>query len=361
MSKMKLKKRYLAGFLAAAAVVTGAAAVPAYAARDVEVDRLCSLTVSIGEEGSYIEDLKDAQWEVRLYRIASVDEKGSYTSTDGFESLEESIDNVATAADWDTVAEGAREIIEGSADLGNTAESTDPAESTDTADLGNTAESSDTEEQVEPEAVITMADGTGTAQGLSTGLYLLLSDNAVTDLYEYTFQPAVALLPGPEYEGSETTPQGDWVYDQTTVLKYEQAPRYGSLRVVKSLDSYNASLGPATFVFQVEGVNENGETVYSNVLATTHSTAGTQSAVAERIPAGTYITVTEVYSGASYELVSDSSQTGVIAADEELSMEFVNTYDDELVPGYGAVNNFQYDEDSGWQWNRTDGNAAESE
>lgn len=334
MNKMKLRKKYLAGFLAAAAVVTGVAAVPAYAARDVEVDRMCSLTVSIGEEGSYIEDLERTRWEVRLYRIASVDAKGEYTATEGFESLEDGIDGVTAAADWDTVAAGAQEIIL----------------SAEGEDAGS-----------EADAVITMADGEGTVQDLSTGLYILLSETAETALYEYTFQPAVALLPGPEYEGNETTSQGDWIYDQTTVLKYEQEPRYGSLRVVKTLDNYNAALGPVTFVFQIEGVDEHGETVYSNVLATTHSAAGTQSAVAEQIPAGTHVTVTEVYSGTSYELVSEGTQTGVIAADEELSMEFSNTYDNELVPGYGAVNNFQYDENSGWQWNRTDGNAAQSE
>ena len=149
----------------------------------------------------------------------------------------------------------------------------------------------------------------------------------------------MALLPGPEYEGSETRPQGQWVYDQSIVLKPEQSPRYGSLQVLKSLDSYNASLGPVTFVFQIEGVNEAGETVYSNVVGTTHSSAGTQAAVAEGIPAG----------------------TRVILADQQLSMEFSNTYNDELVPGYGAVNNFQYDENSGWQWSRLEDNAAVSE
>ena len=70
-----------------------------------------------------------------------------------------------------------------------------------------------------------------------------------------------------------------------------------------------------TFVFQIEGTDENGETVYSNVAATTHSSAGTVDAVAERIPAGTRVTVTEVYSGASYELVSQGTQEGLITAD----------------------------------------------
>lgn len=331
MSRRKEKRKYLAGFLAAVSLAAVSGAVPAYGARDVEVDRLCSLTVNIGQEGSYREDLETARWDTQLYRIASVDEKGLYTAAEGFQSLEEDIDSVETAQDWDSVAQRGVDIIENS------------------------------QGQIQPEATITMDGGTGMADDLETGLYLLLSDTAVTEYYEYTFQPGVALLPGPEYEGSETRPQGEWVYDQSIVLKPEQSPRYGSLQVLKSLDSYNASLGPVTFVFQIEGVNEAGETVYSNVVATTHSSAGTQAAVAEGIPAGTRVTVTEVYSGASYELVSSGSQTGVILADQQLSMEFSNTYNDELVPGYGAVNNFQYDENSGWKWSRLEDNAAVSE
>lgn len=331
MSKRKEKRKYLAGFLAAVSLAAVSGAVPAYGARDVEVDRLCSLTVNIGQEGSYREDLETARWDTQLYRIASVDEKGLYTAAEGFQSLEEDIDSVETAQDWDAVAQRGVAIIENSQD------------------------------QIQPEATISIEGGTGMAEDLETGLYLLLSDTAVTEYYEYTFQPGVALLPGPEYEGSETRPQGEWVYDQSIVLKPEQSPRYGSLQVLKSLDSYNASLGPVTFVFQIEGVNEAGEKVYSNVVATTHSSAGTQAAVAEGIPAGTRVTVTEVYSGASYELVSSGSQTGVILADQQLSMEFSNTYNDELIPGYGAVNNFQYDENSGWQWSRLEDNAAVSE
>ena len=321
MSKMKLRKTCLAGCLAA---VLGTAAVTAYAAQEVDVDRMCSLTVDIGEEGDFREELAQEQWDVSLYRIASVDEKGEYTAKEGFESLEKEIDGAETAADLDALAEGALTLI--------------------TADGAETG----------ADALITMTDGKGAAENLAAGLYILASDPVETEKYEYTFQPSAVYLPG-------TVSGTAWGYDQSVILKYERSLRYGSLRVVKTLDSYNEALGPVTFVFQIEGVDEKGETVYSNVLATTHSTAGTQSAAAEGIPAGTTVTVTEVYSGASYKLISDGTQTGVITADGELSMEFSNTYDDRLVPGYGAVNNFQYDENSGWQWSRTDGNAAVSE
>ena len=199
---------------------------------------------------------------------------------------------------------------------------------------------------------IRLENGTGRADGLATGIYLVLPKDALTQTHAYQFQPSLITIP-------RQLESGDWTYDVTASLKPEQKPRYGSLRIRKTLDSFNESLGPVTFVFQIEGTDENGETVYSNVAATTHSSAGTVDAVAERIPAGTRVTVTEVYSGASYELVSQGTQDGLITADQELGMTFTNTYDDGLVPGYGAVNQFDYDEDAGWTWNRLDGGEQE--
>lgn len=323
MSKRKWKVKYLAGLLTAALTVAGAAAIPGYAARQIETERSCSLTMSVGEEGSYREDLESAVWEVSLYRIASVDDAGVYTGTEGFESVAERFSSVETAEELEDLSAEAAEIIAGQ---------TEPAEAA---------------------AVITVENGSGTAEGLETGLYLALSENARTEYYEYTFQPSLVTLPGPQDESG-------WTYDAAAVLKPERNPRYGSLRVVKTLDSYNESLGPVTFVFQIEGTDDAGQVVYSNVVATTHSSAGVESAVAEHIPAGTHVTVTEVYSGASYELTSSGTDMGVIAADEELSMEFSNTYNEELVPGYGAVNHFEYDENSGWQWERISGNAEDA-
>ena len=58
----------------------------------------------------------------------------------------------------------------------------------------------------------------------------------------------------------------------------------------------------------------------SNVVSTTHSSAGTKAAIADHIPAGAKVTVTEVYSGAGYRLVSEPQQTAEISADEIVKM-----------------------------------------
>ena len=108
-------------------------------------------------------------------------------------------------------------------------------------------------------------------------------------------------------------------------------------------------------------VDENGNTVYSNVVSTTHSSAGTKAAIADHIPAGAKVTVTEVYSGAGYRLVSEPQQTAEISADEIVTVEFDNTYDHGLNPGYGVTNHFDYDEDEGWQWTQLPDNSVKKD
>ena len=50
-----------------------------------------------------------------------------------------------------------------------------------------------------------------------------------------------------------------------------------------------------------------------------------------------------------------------ISVEEMAKEEFVNEYDDELIPGYGVVNNFTYDEDEGWVWTQLKDNSQADE
>ena len=83
--------------------------------------------------------------------------------------------------------------------------------------------------------------------------------------------------------------------------------------------------------------------------------------VDNHIPAGAKVTVTEVYSGAGYRLVSEPQQTAEISADEIVTVEFDNTYDHGLNPGYGVTNHFDYDEDEGWQWTQLPDNSVKKD
>src|SRR5699024_12349884 len=70
----------------------------------------------------------------------------------------------------------------------------------------------------------------------------------------YAFTPYLVSLPNNYFY---TTGQDEWVYDVTAGMKPQQTPRYGSLVIRKTLTSYNATLGSATFIFQVERSEEH--------------------------------------------------------------------------------------------------------
>ena len=185
-------------------------------------------------------------------------------------------------------------------------------------------------------------------------------ESASTGFYEYNFNPGLIALPDNQALHSAGA-ENKWIYEVKANLKPERSPRYGSLLIQKNLDNYNETMKEVTFVFSIEAVDENGNTVYSNVVSTTHSSAGTKAAIADHIPAGAKVTVTEVYSGAGYRLVSEPQQTAEISADEIVTVEFDNTYDHGLNPGYGVTNHFDYDEDEGWQWTQLPDNSVKEE
>ena len=151
---------------------------------------------------------------------------------------------------------------------------------------------------------------------------------------------------------SKENPDDTWVYDVTTGMKPQQTQRYGDLEIVKDLTEYNASLKDALFVFQVEGTR-NGEQVYSDVVSIKFNQAGKKSVLVKHLPAGTKVTVKEVYAGGSYSNTSGGTQETVIVAegvtDNPASVSFTNTYNGKLIPGTGIVNHFE-NKDGEWSW-----------
>lgn len=203
---------------------------------------------------------------------------------------------------------------------------------------------------------------------------------AYTDQHVYTFAPELISLPAKEPDADgiiSTAGSGDWIYGSTVYLKPEQHTRYGYLEIVKDLLTYESFAGQseeATFVFQVEAVL-NGQSVYSDVKTLVFTGAGKDSVVIDKIPVGAAVTVTEVYSGASYTLkeisqgyyaqdvspdggnsaayapagnVSTREVTGfAIEANRVASVKFTNDYDHRQAGGHGVINRYEYGED-GW-------------
>lgn len=328
-----MKKRIKQGsaLIVAAALVFSAFALPkTYAAIAVKTDKACSLQINVPQD-NFVE-LKDLTVPVKLYKVADINVSGEYTAVEALSTLDFSdVNSESKAAFWEEKAALAKAAV-------------------DAAQIPATKEAE-------------IKDGTVTVGALKTGLYLVDAQQTLSDDYQYDFKPYLISLPNNYYY---TTQNDDWVYDLTGAnalgLKPEKSDRYGDLVINKLLDAYNATLGGATFVFQVEAVKTDVDTkeervVYSNVVSMTFDGPGTESVTIEDIPAGAEVIVTEIYSGASYTLTSDASQTTTIIADGEegapVNVDFSNTYDDRMNGGNGIVNHFAY-EDGEWKHQATE-------
>lgn len=303
----------------------------AKAANAIDTDAECSIQFDIGGNSS---ELLSASIPVNLYKVASVDVSGNYTATGTFAKLDlssVSADNLDTAAaTWSERAAEAKKLLK------------DDTEPTTT----------------------TLTQGRGTATGLDTGLYLVDTPKVITPNYTYTFTPYLVSLPTNNYYSGNGA-SDDWIYDLTKEhnsavgLKPEQHVRYGNLVINKELVDHNATFGNnATFVFQID-ITTLDNKKETRIEELTFNAAGSDSVTIEKIPAGSHVTVTEVYSGASYELASAKSQETDIIANPEKETEvefkpaevsFINKHDGRTNGGYGVKNNFKLDENGQYQY-----------
>ena len=305
----------------------------AKAASAINTGQKCSIEFDISGNSS---ELLSASIPVNLYKVASVDESGNYTATDAFSKLDlssVSADNLdAAAATWAERAAEAKKLLK------------DDTEPTTT----------------------TLTQGRGTATGLDTGLYLVDTPKVITPNYTYTFTPYLVSLPTNNYYSGNGA-SDDWIYDLTKEynsavgLKPEQHVRYGNLVINKELVDHNATFGNnATFVFQID-ITTLDKKKETRIEELTFSAAGSHSVTIEKIPAGFHVKVTEVYSGASYELASAKSQETDIIANPEKETEvefrpaevsFINKHDGRTNGGYGVKNNFKLDENGQYQYTK---------
>lgn len=341
--KIKWKGPFLAFILACGAVASAPGL--SGAAQAVDVSRSCTLTVQPGS-GDYAADLAQADIAIDLYKVADAVADSSYdtydyTLTEGYTGLD--LPKDPDSAAWDTLAQGAAKI----ALNGGTPAVTGKAGTAINIPVCGlylaVARGGDITDYT------TTIEGENGAQETAT--------IAHSGRYTYTFTPSLVSLPGKEADADgiiSTAGDGDWQYDVTVTLKPERSERYGSLEIVKELQRYETS-GPATFVFDIEAVLDN-ENVYSDVVSLTFTEPGQKSTLLEKIPVGADVTVTEVYSGASYSPVSTDPQVRTIRADTTASVTFSNDYNGADRGGGTIVNHFGYSTDNGWEWTRSTGN-----
>lgn len=304
-----------------------------YAADAVDLTKNCSLTVEV-ESGSLFEgDLDQMTIPVALYKVADVDVSGHYTELEGFEGVGlEDISDLTTADKWLEMAQTA---------------------------AGKLTDSSQAAADIE------VVNGTGTADKLKAGMYLVVPEETYNKDYSYLYQftPYLTALPGNDYYNSG---DDDWIYDTTIGLKVEREMQYGGLTINKHLSGYNSLTQDGTFVFQIEG--EKDGVTYSNVAMIDMNALENASTYVEGIPVGMTVSVTEIYSGGSYEPVGEVSASATIVADQIVeaggtgaSVAFENEYNDKLIPGTGVLNQFTAPEGNGdWGWTQSSG-AGETE
>ena len=297
----------------------------ARAANAIETDRKCSVSFSVNGEGNEL-TAAGTDIKVNLYKVADVDVSGNYTATKDFTGVDVSsvrADNNDAASEWVERAKKAKEKLSDS---------------------------------VKPVATVTLTRGIGAKAGLDTGLYLVDTPEVVTTNYTYTFTPYLVSLPTNNYYSNGND---DWIYDLKDTnaigLKPEEHARYGDLKINKKLANHNATTGKkTTFVFQID-ITRKGKTE-TRIESLDFESAGDSSVTITKIPAGATVKVTEVYSGASYKLISKNYQeTTIVATDrgakgDPASVSFTNDINNNMNGGYGVKNNFKLDENGQYQY-----------
>lgn len=358
MKKKKWRNRKGAGLLALALTLalalSGTGAFDSQAADAVDVDRKnCKLTVDAGELAEKVEkDYQNApdampdevKLTVHLYRVADIDVSGRYTSVEHFKN---------------------EKVVVGDEELGAFAGVVSEVDSDTTQEewlamaeaVAAVADKAPEDLVMQPKVADKSNNYWAEFDNLETGLYLVVPEMVETPYYVYDFTPYLISLPDNYY--SENNPDDEWIYEVTSFLKMESVPRQGALTLNKTLLSMNGTSenDTATFVFKLTIVPLKGATETRYVRMGFDQAVNKQFKV-ENIPAGSTVTVEEVYSGAGYKNVDDeNAKTVVITAtdygDENeppVSVEFTNESDGSTTGGSGVTNHFGKDTAGQYQW-----------
>lgn len=317
MRNFKIKgKAIIALTLTAVIALSGVGIYKAKAAGRVETDKAVKITAAIAANDTSIFATEyKGTVEIDLYKIAAMDETGSLV-------LDESLVNSGIQL---SVLDGAPTVKQVKDAIVNPA----------LTEIAN----------MTPAATITLDRSTGAMNATEpiekgAGLYLYNPKDAIDSRYTHTFTSYVIQVPTSEYL-TKGTGDDEWIYKAEFTLKSESEERFGKLDITKTLDSFNTSLGTASFVYTVVATRDN-ETVFENVYSINFDVAGSITRTIEGIPADADVTVTEVYKGASYEAVGADSATAKIVADDTVTVNFENDYNDKLiVGGISAENVFE--------------------
>lgn len=397
MEKRSLSRIFSGKFAAAAVAILGLCLIGTLAvcgtisAQAVKLDSDCSIKVQLSPEENASSAPKGLVYDI--YEVATAQEVSKYDAytfeaTAAFsDAISEQLNNLSSATDSNTasstyaaIAQSATGVVLNDAD-GNVKS----VGASKPVSLYKEEIEGDTFNNLQSGLYLVLVHGKSPA---SKNKYIIKNDegsyetvaNATNE--KYLFSPLLIAVPS-RYSVNEngtvtnsTSNNAEWQYNVTATLKFDKEPRYGAIEIEKALTSYNQG-EPATFVFQIDGYESanpasDDKPVFSDVRSIVFNGAGTQTVTVDRIPAGLYVKVTEVYSGTSYKLVSQDPK-GLIkitanadnSTTPQVKFAFVNEYEG---PGNGSgsvTNSFSYESEEGaarssalWVWSK-DGEVQE--
>jgi len=183
---------------------------------------------------------------------------------------------------------------------------------------------------------------------------------AQSDSYEYLFTPQLIFVPtkDPVDNVIATWNPGEWKNVLTVSLKSEQKPRYGDLKLVKTLNRYAGSKSVVA-VFHVKATYKQ-EVVFTNsyMFELTKDTPTQTVTIEKKIPVGAIVEVTEDYSSSykqigstvyTYEVGTgtEDAETPLIQLNKLLTATITNE-PGETPPGAGVINRITYHDQADW-------------
>ena len=317
--KHKISKRVLLALAMCVACVLAFGTTFAHASIDSNMGGTNELQVSVADPDT---DVKNANAQVNVYLVATASKDATYDTynytfdVDAFKELGEGFDQATMTTDsWQKMAVTAKGIVESNSITPNA-----------TAPAGESI------------------------TGLRDGIYLVLIPDAQSSMNTYTFTPALVSVPGkvgadgaPVYN----TSAGRWTNTDPSVAvsliaKWSMTPRKGALQINKTVNGFEGEA--ATFVYHIVDT-ETGGSKYENYAAVQYTAEGVQSTTVGNIPAGMSLTITEVDTGARYQVVGEASKTATVSADTNATVEFVNEPNGSGKGGHGIENHFVFSKD----------------
>lgn len=326
MINANLRKKGLIGIAIAAALIVGTlGAHNLQAAGRVDTTRTVKITAAV-EDGSVFANKYNDILEIDLYKIATLDVTGRPTLTEDFNNgtIDLSVLGVHEKDKDIKIATIEEKVVNPAKTIAATKQPTDVIELNRKSEEG---------EEKAKTASVEIEEG--------AGIYLYIP-KTVTDAWNsYEFTSYIIYAPTSEYIMSNGEGSDEWQYESRFTLKPKATPLYGSLKITKHLDKFNENLQSQSFVYTVKAVLDE-KTVLNSVYKIDFTGAGDGTKVLDKIPAGAAVTVTESYTGSSYE-TSDGqpTKTTTIFAGQQSEVTFNNTYNGKnIIGGIAAENRF---------------------